>query len=99
MQALQDALCTATSSKTLLVCNLAPEAASTSETLSSLNFAARAAKVELGPSRRADLTPSRPAADSLQDLTPGEWSGNQIMHMHHEFASVLWSTASKTGVC
>ena len=77
-QALQDALCTATSSKTLLVCNVAPEAASTSETLSSLNFAARAAQVELGPSRRADLTPSKSAPESMQprkQLTPGGCTG------------------------
>lgn len=36
---------TATSSKALLVCNLSPDAASTSETLSSVHFAARAAQV------------------------------------------------------
>ncbi len=40
---LQDSLCG--SSKVLLVANLAPEAASAAETLSSLSFAARAAKV------------------------------------------------------
>ena len=41
-QVLQDSLCG--SSKVLLVTNLAPEAASAAETLSSLSFAARAAK-------------------------------------------------------
>ncbi len=43
LQVLQDSLCG--SSKVLLVANLAPEAASAAETLSSLAFAARAAKV------------------------------------------------------
>lgn len=42
---LQDSLCG--SSKVLLVTNLAPEAASAAETLSSLSFAARAAKARL----------------------------------------------------
>ncbi|KXZ52502.1 hypothetical protein GPECTOR_9g546 [Gonium pectorale] len=37
----------------LLVCNIAPEATSGSETLSSLNFASRAAQVELGVARKA----------------------------------------------
>ena len=46
-QVLQDSLCG--SSKVLLVANLAPEAASTAETLSSLSFAARAAKVPADP--------------------------------------------------
>ncbi|GBF90584.1 ATP binding microtubule motor protein [Raphidocelis subcapitata] len=50
-QVLQDSLCG--SSKVLLVCNLSPEAVSAGETLSSLNFASRAAQVELGPARRA----------------------------------------------
>lgn len=40
------------SSKVMLVCNLSPEAISTQETLSSLNFASRAAQVELGPVKR-----------------------------------------------
>ena len=43
MQVLQDSLCG--SSKVMLVCNLSPEAASAGETLSSLNFASRAAQV------------------------------------------------------
>ena len=43
---LQDSLCG--SSKVLLVTNLAPEAASAAETLSSLSFAARAAKARPG---------------------------------------------------
>ena len=43
MQVLQDSLCG--SSKVMLVCNLSPEAASATETLSSLNFASRAAQV------------------------------------------------------
>ncbi|CAL5228511.1 g11661 [Coccomyxa viridis] len=50
-QVLQDSLCG--SSKVMLVCNLSPEAASAGETLSSLNFASRAAQVELGPAKRA----------------------------------------------
>lgn len=45
-QVLQDSLCG--SSKVLLVTNLAPEAASAAETLSSLSFAARAAKARPG---------------------------------------------------
>ena len=44
MQVLQDSLCG--SSKVMLVCNLAPEAASGTETQSSLNFASRAAQVQ-----------------------------------------------------
>ncbi|KAK9840829.1 hypothetical protein WJX81_007551 [Elliptochloris bilobata] len=48
-QVLQDSLCG--SSKVLLVADLAPEAASVAETLGSLSFAARAAKVELGCAR------------------------------------------------
>jgi hypothetical protein len=44
-QVLQDALCG--SSKVLLVCNVAPEPASAAETICSLNFASRAAKVRL----------------------------------------------------
>lgn len=43
VQVLQDSLCG--SSKVMLVCNLSPEASSASETLSSLNFALRAAQV------------------------------------------------------
>ncbi len=43
---LQDALCG--SSKVLLVCQLSPESVSCPETLSSLNFASRAAQVGLG---------------------------------------------------
>ena len=43
VQVLQDSLCG--SSKVMLVCNLSPEAASATETLSSLNFASRAAQV------------------------------------------------------
>lgn len=53
---LQDSLCG--SSKVLLVCNLCPEAASCGETLSSLNFASRAAQVELGQARRAAPAPA-----------------------------------------
>ena len=45
LQVLQDSLCG--SSKMMLVCNLSPERASASETLSSLNFASRAAQVIL----------------------------------------------------
>ena len=50
-QVLQDSLCG--SAKVLLVCCVSPDADSTSETLSSLNFATRAGQVELGPVRRA----------------------------------------------
>ncbi len=50
LQVLQDALCG--SSKVLLVCQVSPEAASCPETMSSLNFASRAAQVELGQARR-----------------------------------------------
>lgn len=49
-QVLQDSLCG--NSKVLLVCNLSPEPGSVSETVSSLNFAQRAAQVELGQARR-----------------------------------------------
>ena len=49
-QVLQDSLCG--SSKVLLVCCLSPEPGSAGETLSSLNFAQRAAQVELGPAKR-----------------------------------------------
>jgi kinesin family member C2/C3 len=51
LQVLQDSLCG--SSKVLLVCNLSPETDAVSETLSSLNFASRAAQVELGPAKKA----------------------------------------------
>lgn len=68
LQVLQDSLCG--SSKVMLVCNLSPEAASASETLSSLNFAARAAQVELGPAKRgSDL--EQPGAKSGNTSTPG----------------------------
>lgn len=43
LQVLQDSLYG--TSKVLLVCNISPEAESSSETLSSLNFSARAAQV------------------------------------------------------
>jgi len=56
---LQDSLCG--SSKVLLVCNLSPESASTQETLSSLNFASRAAQVELGQVKRV-AAEKQPAA-------------------------------------
>ena len=52
---LQDSLCG--SSKVLLVANISPESTSGSETLSSLNFASRAAQV-----RRAGFTADAPAA-------------------------------------
>ncbi len=51
LQVLQDSLCG--SAKVLLMCCVSPDADSTSETLSSLNFATRASQVELGPVRRA----------------------------------------------
>ena len=53
MQVLQDALCG--SSKVMLVCNLSPEAASAGETLSSLNFASRAAQVSVCPAQAPGL--------------------------------------------
>lgn len=43
LQVLQDSLCG--SSKVLLVCCISPEASSAQESLSSLNFASRAAQV------------------------------------------------------
>mmetsp|Transcript_20588 Transcript_20588/g.45089 ORF Transcript_20588/g.45089 Transcript_20588/m.45089 type:complete len:554 (-) Transcript_20588:44-1705(-) len=56
-QVLQDSLCG--TSKVLLVCNISPEPVSSSETLSSLNFAHRAAQVELGAARRVErITPA-----------------------------------------
>ncbi|KAI3430807.1 hypothetical protein D9Q98_009218 [Chlorella vulgaris] len=51
-QVLQDSLCG--SSKVLLVCCVNPEAASAQESISSLNFASRAAQVELGPIKKAN---------------------------------------------
>ncbi len=54
-QVLQDSLCG--NSKVLLVCNIAPEGTSSSETLSSLNFASRAAQVR----PRAVIAPGIPA--------------------------------------
>eukprot|EP00878_Enallax_costatus_P032882 GHUV01036204.1.p1 GENE.GHUV01036204.1~~GHUV01036204.1.p1 ORF type:complete len:196 (-),score=29.61 GHUV01036204.1:272-859(-) len=63
LQVLQDSLCG--SSKVLLVCNLSPEPASCSETLSSLNFASRAAQVELGQARRVTgNTPTPPRSST-----------------------------------
>jgi kinesin family protein C2/C3 len=59
-QVLQDSLCG--SSKVLLVCNLSPEAASASESISSLNFASRAAQVELGMARKAAAVAASPQA-------------------------------------
>jgi kinesin family protein C2/C3 len=53
-QLLQDSLCG--NSKVLMMCNISPEESSASETMSSLNFAARANQVETGPVRRAHKT-------------------------------------------
>ena len=50
-QVLQDAL--GGTSKVLLMCCVSPEVESSPESLSSLNFAARAAQVELGPVKKA----------------------------------------------
>jgi kinesin family protein C2/C3 len=61
-QVLQDSLCG--SSKVLLVCNLSPEAASASESISSLNFASRAAQVELGMARKAAAVPQASSSDA-----------------------------------
>ncbi|KAL4436364.1 hypothetical protein ABPG77_009926 [Micractinium sp. CCAP 211/92] len=71
-QVLQDSLCG--SSKVLLVCCVSPEVANAQETLSSLNFASRAAQVELGPIRKATEPAGRKAAGggaSASPLTPG----------------------------
>lgn len=62
---LQDSLCG--SSKVLLVCNLSPEAISCQETLSSLNFASRAAQVELGPVRKVAPGEKQAAAAGASD--------------------------------
>lgn len=78
MQVLQDSL--SGTSKVLLVCNLSPESVSCSETLSSLNFASRAAQVELGQTRRVTgnaATPPRsntPVGDGVL-LSPEADSG------------------------
>ncbi|PRW21080.1 kinesin KIFC3 isoform X3 isoform B [Chlorella sorokiniana] len=78
-QVLQDSLCG--SSKVLLVCCISPEAASAQESLSSLNFASRAAQVELGPIRKANeqgtpggaarRQPASGPAAGQSPLTPG----------------------------
>ncbi|PSC71702.1 kinesin KIFC3 isoform X4 isoform A [Micractinium conductrix] len=74
-QVLQDSLCG--SSKVLLVCCVSPEVGDSPETLSSLNFASRAAQVELGQiSRAGEGTPASvrrasAAAASQSPLTPG----------------------------
>ncbi|KAL4420520.1 hypothetical protein ABPG75_010176 [Micractinium tetrahymenae] len=73
-QVLQDSLCG--SSKVLLVCCVSPEVANAQETLSSLNFASRAAQVELGPIRKAAEPATRKASAagggaSPSPLTPG----------------------------
>jgi hypothetical protein len=65
LQVLQDSLCG--SSKVLLVCNLSPEATSCNESLSSLNFASRAAQVELGQARRVTGSAPTPAGGSNAD--------------------------------
>lgn len=70
---LQDSLCG--SSKVLLVCNLSPEAASCNETLSSLNFASRAAQVELGQARRVPAAP--PAAAAVGSASASEADNGQ----------------------
>ncbi len=76
-QVLQDSLCG--SSKVLLVCNISPEANSAGETLSSLNFASRAAQVELGQARRAVVErAAQPAASERHKdgaLTPQQSHG------------------------
>jgi hypothetical protein len=80
VQVLQDSLCG--SSKVLLVCNLSPEPASCSETLSSLNFASRAAQVELGQARRVQTAAAAAAgssnlgADLIVDLAGVAGSSN-----------------------
>ena len=57
---LEGALAPAQGAKALLVCNLDPAEASLSESLGSLHFASRAARVELG--RAAPAAPTAPAA-------------------------------------
>jgi hypothetical protein len=73
---LQDSLCG--SSKVLLVCNLSPEAASCNETLSSLNFASRAAQVELGQARRVPAGPAAAAAAAAAAAGSGSEAAAEI---------------------
>ncbi|KAG2485792.1 hypothetical protein HYH03_015503 [Edaphochlamys debaryana] len=65
---LQDSLCG--SSKVLLCCNIAPESNSASESISSLNFASRAAQVELGAARRAAPLDRPSPSPSPYDRSP-----------------------------
>lgn len=74
-QVLQDSLCG--SSKVLLVCNLSPEAVSCSETLSSLNFASRAAQVELGQARRVSSATAAAAGGAGLMDGYGQYAGNE----------------------
>ncbi|GIL50300.1 hypothetical protein Vafri_6495 [Volvox africanus] len=76
---LQDALCG--DSKVLLLCNIAPEATSASETVSSLSFASRAAQLELGIARRSasverfDPSPRSPGQGFQERMLPEGASG------------------------
>ncbi|GIL87171.1 hypothetical protein Vretimale_14274 [Volvox reticuliferus] len=76
---IQDALCG--DSKVLLVCNIAPEATSSSETVSSLNFASRAAQLELGIARqsasveRFEPSPRSPGQGFQERMLPEGGSG------------------------
>ena len=72
MQVLQDSLCG--SAKVLLVCCVSPDAESTSETLSSLNFATRASQVELGPVRRAAETGGSGAVWTSMPFAESFWA-------------------------
>ncbi|PNH03806.1 Kinesin-4, partial [Tetrabaena socialis] len=67
-QVLQDSLCG--SSKVLLVANISPEHTSGSESLSSLNFASRAAQVELGAARRSAPSERPAPSPSPHDRSP-----------------------------
>jgi hypothetical protein len=66
------------SSKVLLVCNLSPEAASCPETLSSLNFASRAAQVELGQARRVAAAAATTGTSSSSSSSLGAMGDPQI---------------------
>ncbi|MEW5300189.1 MAG: hypothetical protein WDW36_003136 [Sanguina aurantia] len=71
---LQDSLCG--TSKVLLVCNLSPESVSSSETLSSLNFASRAAQVELGSASRVRAVSASPLGDRVPSSDKLSGSGS-----------------------
>ncbi|GIL90211.1 hypothetical protein Vretifemale_17895 [Volvox reticuliferus] len=65
----------------LLVCNIAPEATSSSETASSVNFASRAAQLEVGIARRStsverfEPSPRSPGQGFPERMLPEGGSG------------------------